>query len=128
MFVFPPLVFAYYAIWYIVIIIIAARIPKVNTPNKIFMPVRQSCFKRQYQKGFPAREALILYCFIAPKGLLSLLCNNQRAAAGNGGNGIGDYGEVSGGLNLIHYFKAVENIGKGGSLAEVFTNVYFHGF
>ena len=38
------------------------------------------------------------------KGLSSLLCNNQCAAAGDGGNGIGDYGEVSG----IGAFKAVQ--------------------
>ena len=77
------------------------------------------------------REALFTFYaidFCRLRELSSLLGDNQSAAAGDGGSSISDYGEVSGGLNLIDYFKAVENIGKGGSLAEVFTNVYFHGF
>ena len=77
------------------------------------------------------REALFAFYaidFCRLRKLSSLLCNNQSAAAGDGGSSISDYGEVSGGLNFIDYFKAVQNIGKRGSLAEVFTNVYFDGF
>lgn len=79
-------------------------------------------------KVFSANVQRTLCLPLRVKSLTSLLGDNQSAAAGDGSNSISDYGEVSSGLNLIDYFKAVENIGKGGSLAEVFTNVYFHGF
>ena len=71
------------------IYIIAHRFPFFNTILHGFAP-----HNKKTAPVFPKAAccAVInrIICIIL-KGLSSLLGNNQRAAAGNGGNGIGDY-------------------------------------